>query len=415
MNTFGWLDTFYKDGLWISPEALTASPTSMCEDEELTESEGSNSCSSKSSHEQSSRTPSHSSAGTYSDSEISEKGTVDLRMPVFVKKFKNHQLFLWARLRTVPPKRDNEKGDSQCIATTKDARKVVGAIDVLQDNQGYLRKNCTWENCAWIVDSYAKGVLSCEFFHEALMGIAVRESLSDIPVFNRAFLQFADLEKKQLHFSSVGGKLKNGNELDSIIHKLNVEEMQSVIFQVLVSICIAQKRIKLKHHDLHLGNVMVTPRKQPGSWVVKTAAGTFTVPLLGYDATIIDFGLSSCVSIHGAGKDTNFQLSRLDSDLLCMGDSGTSSASRPSEIGKSWGVWDPDLEGDTGYDFCMFVESIVDTIVQERPLNMEKLTFLSELQKFSMTRCTDRNRPESKSLVDWAAVFKKFLVRGDLD
>lgn len=430
MNTLSWLDTFYKNGLWISPEALKSSNSSELmsdesesesgsgsEDKSGSEGEESRSCSSKSTHEEKAK---HGSVSTGS-SDQDDKETVDLRMPVFVKKFKNHQLYLWARLRTRPPNRDlgnkSRIDDSQCIATTKDARKVLGSIDILQDNQGYLRKNCTWEHCAWILDSYANGLLSCEYFHEALMGMVVRETLSDIPVFSRAFLQFADLEKKQLHFSRVGVSKKDGKELDSVIHTLQAEELHSVIFQVLVSICIAQKRIKLKHHDLHLGNVMVTRRNQPGTWVVTTPVGTYSVPLLGYDATIIDFGLSSCESVGGAlGSSPVVQLSRLDSDLLCMGDSATSSASKTTDIGKSWGVWDPDLDSDTGYDFTMFVESIVDATVHERPLHIQKLVFLSELQKFSLSRCTERNRPISKCLVDWAGVFKKFLTaKADLD
>ena len=399
------LEKFYTDKLWISPEALNASKSSDLA-RNLSQSEASRSC-----------TSSNSSSTCSEDEESLESGgSVELPLPVFKKKFKNHQLFLWARLRTKKPKRDRECleaidniHNSQCIATTRDFRKVVGSIDILGDNQGYLRKNCTWENCAWIVDPYAKGLLSCEFFHELVMGLTLREKVSDIPVFSRAFLQLADLEKKQLHFSNVGG-LTEAKELDTVIHDLNTEELHSIVFQVLVSLCIAQKRIKLKHHDLHLGNVMVTPRERPGYWKATTPVGIFNVPLLGYDATIIDFGLSSCESSSGE----KLQLSRLDSDLLCMGDSGTSSVSKESDIGKSWGVWDPDLEGDTGYDYCMFIESLVDTLVQERPLNITKLTFLSEVQKFSKARCTERNRPETKSVVDWSQVFKKFLV-SDLD
>jgi hypothetical protein len=394
------LEKFYYDKLWISPEALTASKS-----RDLNESEGSRSCSSRS--------------DSYDDESLeSSEASVDLPVPLFKKKFKNHQLFLWARLRVRKPKRDrasfdedcNGTHDSQCVATTKDFKKVVGSIDVLGDNQGYLRKNCTWENCAWIVDPYAKSLLSCEYFHELVMGLTLREKLLDIPVFSRAFLQFADLGKKQLHFSKVGG-VNEAKELDAIIHELRPEELQSIVFQVLVSICIAQKRVKLKHHDLHLGNVMITPRQSPGVWGVKTPVGIFTVPLIGYDATIIDFGLSSCEASFG---ENHLHLSRLDSDLLCMGDSGTSSVSNASDIGKSWGVWDPDLEGDTGYDFCMFIESIIDTIVQGRPLDITKLTFLSEVQKFSGAKCTGRNRPETKSTLDWEQVFKKFL-KTDLD
>jgi len=411
-EVLGLLEKVYVDKLWVSPEALdTSNSSNFNNDENASQSDGSRSCSSKSSS-------TNSSEEEESLQSSEDSSSVELPIPAFKKKFKNHQLFLWVRLRTKKPKRDreclescNDIHNSQCIVTTKDFRKVIGSIDVLGDNQGYLRKNCVWEHCTWIVDPFANGILSCEYFHELIMGLTLRETLSDIPVFSRAFLLLADLEKKQLHFSKVGGR-NGAKELDAVIHDLHLEELHSIVFQVLVSICIAQKRVKLKHHDLHLGNVMVSSRERPGSWEVQTPVGNFKVPLIGYDATIIDFGLSSCESLEG------IQLSRLDADLLCMGDSGTSSATNTSDIGKSWGVWDPELEGDTGYDFSMFIESIVDTVVQERPLNIKKLTFLSEVQKFSQTKCTGRNRPETKSIVHWSEVFNKFLVQGkktDLD
>jgi hypothetical protein len=387
MNIQSWLEKVYTDRLWISPEALKAQQvdhTDMSDSEsESLESYSKSSCSE-------------------SVDSLSDSSTVDLHMPVYVKKFNIQQLFMWARLRTGLSLRDASLAfsgihDSHCEAFTKDSKKVQGSIDLLQDSQGYLRKQCQWENIAWVRDPYSKSLLTCEFFHEACMGIVIRNYLADIPVFKRAFLQFADIEKKQLHFSMVGGK-----ELDTVIHLLNAVELQSVVFQVMVSLCIAQHRIRLKHHDLHLGNVMVVPRKEPGSWIVETPEGRFTVPLVGYDATIIDFGLSSCVV-------NDVSISRVDADLLALGDSGTSSVSKASDVGKSWGVWDPELTGDTGYDFTMFVESIVDNTTLERPLPIPKLIFLSELQKFAKSNCTERNRPVKKCDVNWKSLFETFL------
>jgi hypothetical protein len=379
-----WLEKLYADRIWISQEAL--------ESQKDVDNE---------SMEESSVESYSKSSDSESSDESDNSSTVKLNLPVYVKKFKIDQLFMWARLRTGLSLRDSKipgsEQDSHCTAFTKDARKIKGSIDLLQDSQGYLRKQCTWENIAWIQDPYARSLLTCEYFHEACMGIIIRNTLADIPVFKRAFLQFADIEKRQLHFSLVGTL-----ELDAVIHTLNAAELQSVIFQVLVSLCIAQDRIKLKHHDLHLGNVMIVPRKEPGSWIVETPVGKYTVPLFGYDATLIDFGLSSC-EVDGTS------ISRVDADLLALGDSGTSSVSRASDVGKSWGVWDPELTGDTGYDFTMFVESIVDSTVMERPLPIAKLIFLSELQKFANSNCTDRNRPIAKSEVNWKSLFDTFL------
>jgi len=394
---YTWLETFVRDKLWISEEAKQI--LILMETQSETQS--------SESHSDTESTTSESTEASKTSGKTFDFGPVG-----FVKKFNTSQLYLWARIRNKllirekgEPARKKSKSDleaqahdTQCIAVTVDNRKVLGAIDMLHDSKGYLRKYCTWENCMWVVDPFTQSILSTEYFHEALLCSAVSYFLADIPIFSRASLLCADLDKRQLHFSMV----TDGKEMDHEVHSMDALSLQSVIFQVLVSLCIAQDRIKLKHHDLHLGNVMLTPRKEQGVWHAKTSVGTFIVPLLGYDATIIDYGLSSCVV-------NDVSIARLDADLMEWGNSGTSSESRASNIGKSWGVWDPDLDGDTGYDFAMFIESIVDTILEERPLPMSKLSLLSEIQAFAQTFCTDRNRPITKSSVDWKALFTKFL------
>jgi hypothetical protein len=380
---YQWLELFFRDKLWLSEPAKAAL---LCSD---TESE---------------------SESEESDS-VSSGKTLDLGIETFVKKFDASQMSLWARIRTKLSIRDEKEPskkkqkiddihESHCITITSDDRKVIGAIDVLNDTRGYLRKYCTWENCIWVVDPYTKSLLCTEYFHEALMCTTVSQRLADIPTFSRASLLCADLDKKQLHFTLVSDAV----EMDQDVHSLEALELQSVIFQVLVSLCIAQERIKLKHHDLHLGNVMLSRRKEPGVWSAKTPFGIFLVPLMGWDATIIDYGLSSC-------EIDTISIARLDADLMQWGNSGSTSVSEPSDLGKSWGVWNPDLDGDTGYDFVMFIESIVDSVLDERPLPMTKLFLLSEIQSFAQTFCTDRNRPIQKSNVDWKALFTKFLPK----
>jgi hypothetical protein len=406
-----WLEKFYSDGVWISPEALAKSLSDSMSESEGMASESDSDISSLGSSETDSRTESHDSrshsdsgSGSNSgsgESDETEDKSVELSLPVFKKRFKVNQLYLWARLRTQPTTKEKLLGsfeDLQSVAMTLQKKKVKGLLDVLQDSQGYLRKYCEWVNCAWITDPFSRSVQSCEFFHECAMGMVINQALADVPVFMRASLHLADLEKKQLQFALVN----NGLELDSSVHKLSLEALHSVIFQVLVALCIAQERIRFKHHDLHLGNVMISPRKANGSWIAKTAYGMCTVPLVDYDATLIDFGLSSC-------KEGDIEISRLDTDLLVIGESGTSSCSHTSDVGKSWGVWDPELDGDTGYDFTMFVENLLEATCAERPLNIQKVTFLAELQKLSQTPCTDRNRPAQKSGLDWTAVLRNFL------
>jgi hypothetical protein len=145
---------------------------------------------------------------------------------------------------------------------------------------------------------------------------------------------------------------------------------------------------------------MVSSRTEQASIVLDSPEGLLTIPLVGYDATIIDFGLSSICKDQEA-------LIRLDIDLLIMGHSATSSQKSiaSQDLGKSWGTWEPELENDTGYDYAMFVESITDTVLRERPLNLDKIKLLIKLGDLITTPFTDRNRPENPSLVNWKKVW----------
>jgi hypothetical protein len=325
-------------------------------------------------------------------SQDSSSSAAEVHSQVFKKKFKPEQVDIWVRLRTEPTR---FQGNTFVDVYTTDDSVVKGDIDVMQDSRGYSRRFCTWVNALWAMDHYAKSLRCNEFFHEAVLSYAVKSALADIPVFARAALREINVSKRTLVFQNTQGK-----DLDSRVMRMTLSELKSAIAQVLVALRIAQHRISLKHHDLHLGNVMVTPRTCPGTWVVQTPEGLLNIPLDGYDATIIDFGLSSIV------KDGN-ALVRLDIDLLIAGNSAaTSQASRASsEIGKSWGAWDPELSNDTGYDYTMFVESITETVLRIRPMQMDKIALVYALQKLITTPLTDRCRPVHQSMIDWPGVW----------
>lgn len=330
-------------------------------------------------------------------SEVSTPSKAEVHSLVFAKKFKPQQVDIWIRLRTEPTR---FQGNSFVDVFTSDDTIVKGDIDVMQDSRGYSRRFCTWVNALWAVDHYAKSLRCCEFFHEALLSYAVKNVLGDIPVFARAALCEINVRKRTLVFRNTLGK-----DMDSRILRMSLAELKSAIAQVLVALRIAQHRISLKHHDLHLGNVMVTPRSTSGTWVVQTPEGILNVPLEGYDATIIDFGLSSIVQ-------DDKSLVRLDIDMLIAGNSATSSrASSASTIGKSWGAWDPDLSRDTGYDYTMFVESITETVLRIRPMQMDKINLVYALQKLISTPLTDRCRPINHSMIEWPKVWEALELK----
>jgi hypothetical protein len=371
-----WLIAFLKDG-WSAEDFIP--PFDDCE----TESSESSQSESEESDEETEMTD--------DASEITETKCAD---SVFYKKFKSDQIDLWIRLRTQASKFHalTVPVDTWCVG----GEVVRGEIDLINDSKGYSRRFCTWVNALWVYDGLSDCLRCNEFFHEALLSYFVRITMADVPMFSRAALVYANVQKRTLGFKKVQG----GNDMDKELYKMTCTQLHSCIAQVLVGIRLAQLRMKLKHHDLHLGNVMVSPRNEAGELEIQTPEGLVRIPLVGYDATIIDFGLSS--------MSEEKALVRLDIDLLIQGGSETShSNSRlTSDIGKSWGTWDPDLSGDTGYDFSMFIESVTETVLEERPLNLEKITMLAKLQELILTKFTERCRPQDPSLVDWAKVWK---------
>ena len=326
-----------------------------------------------------------------SNSSVSNECTPNL----FIKKFRKDQLELWVRVRT--EESTVRKLDLSCEVYGADGSLSKGSIDIMQTTRGYSRRFCTWINALWVVDSESKSILSNEFFHEALLSYAIRIFMNNVPMFSRAALVNIDTDKRTLTFQ----KVLHGKDFDHVIHSMTFLQLKSVIYQTLVGIRLAQHRLEFKHHDLHLGNVMVSPCAS-SSQIFDTPEGLLSVNVEGYEATIIDFGLSSL------SKEQS--LIRLDIDLLITGDSQTSSRQSvdTEDLGKSWGNWNPDLKGDTGYDYAMFIESVTEQIILERPLPMEKLNLLSQLQSLIKTSFTSRCRPVTPFMLDWAKVWKIF-------
>ncbi len=392
-----WLLALLKSG-WTAEDFIPSfSPRSKCSSKSSGDDDNDKEME-DSSEESMSGEESTDESNEFSEGESESNSEKNLPMKnslkVFYKKFKRDQIDLWIRLRTEASKFHSMTVpvDAWCVG----GEVVRGEIDLLQDTRGYSRRFCTWVNALWVYDSFSDCLRCNEFFHEALLSYFVRTSLADLPMFSRAALVYANVSKRTLGFKKVQG----GLDMDKELYKMNCAQLHSCIAQVLVGLRIAQFRMKLKHHDLHLGNVMVSPRPESSVLVLDTPEGSLKIPLVGYDATIIDFGLSS--------MSEEKALVRLDIDLLIQGGSeGSRSTSRlTSDIGKSWGTWDPDLSGDTGYDFSMFIESVTETVLEERPLDLQKITLLAKLQELITTKFTDRCRPQDPSLADWPKVWK---------
>ena len=310
-----------------------------------------------------------------------------------------------------------EGGDTWCLVSDKvpGKDKVLcshdGAIKACQEyvifkSRGRKRVNKTWMKIAYMSDTQAQE--GCEFFHELGVSMLVCKYLDDIPAFSMAKLLSAEWKG----VSPLKDLAKNGNthepwapgphlyfadakakELEESILDLTSEELHSVIKQVLVAIRIAQHRISLKHHDLHLGNVLLH-KEEDSEWVVETPEGVLKVPVKGYRAVIIDFGLSSAID-----PETKRQLRRLDEALLTAPPSNDSDSD-------GWGVWGPQLDGDNGYDLAMLAESLVEGLFMQRPLCIDKLKLVAALQPLVNINFTRRGRPAERCSIEWAKVFK---------
>lgn len=323
------------------------------------------------------------------DQTLNAKQTVLPNDPfVFCKEFEKELLETWCRVRVA--------NDGVTVCST-DGRVVQGSVERVHDRRGSSKKLCTWMETAWVSESAL--VKGNEFFHEAAVSRLVQQHLADIPVFSRGLLKTAGWQGSS-HKAVLTFQRVQGEELERIVNDMTLEEMRSVMLQVLAAICIAQQRIQLKHHDLHLFNVLITPKEEmePSVWTVNLPCGRVDVPLVGLHATIIDFGLSAATD-----PSTQKRHVRLDEELLMKKPRSEDSEMTDDD---DWGVWGPELASDTGYDFVMFVESFVEELVRDRPLNLEKLGLVASLQKLIDVEITSRGRPVEKTMVDWKAVFE---------
>ena len=246
-----WLIALLKDG-W-SAEDFIPSVSDESESEVSSESSGD-----YDEHDMESGSESEEMSESTEYSEVSEKkprketlkeskGEVtQCQETVFYKKFKRDQIDLWIRLRTQASKFHalTVPVDTWCVGGDV----VRGEIDLINDTKGYSRRFCTWVNALWVYDGLSDCLRCNEFFHEALLSYFVRTTMADLPMFSRAALVYANVAKRTLGFKKVLG----GKDMDKELYKMNCAQLHYCIAQVLVGLRLAQLRMKLKHHDLHL-------------------------------------------------------------------------------------------------------------------------------------------------------------------
>ena len=163
-----------------------------------------------------------------------------------------------------------------------------------------------------------------------------------------------------------------GVEMTDFLPALSLEDMKSIVMQVLVSMAWAQKICHFKHHDMHPGNIFIDQGIVPLEWKLPNGK---SLHLGGqYVARVADFGLSAITNPVSCTRHA-----RVDYELNSVSH-------------KSWGKWDHILQGNEGYDVAVFLACLKDDTEGEKKRWISKL--LRELGKHSSTfKMSSKGRP----------------------
>ena len=183
-----------------------------------------------------------------------------------------------------------------------------------------------------------------------------------------------------------------GVEMGAFLEALTLEDLKSIVMQILISMAWAQKLCHFKHHDMHPGNIFIEKTEVPLVWVLPNGkcmeiGGT-------YCARIADFGLSAITNPVSCTRHA-----RVDYELNSVSH-------------KSWGKWDHIYEGNEGYDVAVFLGCLRDDVEGDKKRWVSKL--LRELQKHSTPfKISRKGRPSEAVTCTTEAfldldVFKEF-------
>lgn len=324
----------------------------------------------------------------------------------FDKKLKPKNMQTWCKIKC------DEKASQFEIANVHGKSMFFTDLILMDDHKRNEKKDKkketeVWHNTAWIIDTKEKQFKCNEFFHEVAIATLVKLHLEDIPMFSKSKIMDAYFDKSNciIGFQNV----KDSLEFEHVANSLNTEDFINIVIQVLASLWIGQERIQLKHHDMHLGNVMITQNTDSVQTIqIKAKGKSLEIPIKNYHATIIDYGLSSATD-----PESSLRHCRLDEELLIKKTRSEQEDERGesiSTLSDEWGVWGQELQDDEGYDVAMFVESLTEELFKARPLQIEKLKIVSELQALTNINFTERGRPAERCTIDWNKVFRIFNI-----
>jgi serine/threonine protein kinase len=200
------------------------------------------------------------------------------------------------------------------------------------------RISCAIRKNAKEIDGATTVSMAEEFINEVEVGKVVRDVVNQVlpsPTFCRVFETWKTTVYGNIAMEDAGVSLED------VIYKMKLNQFKSIILQILISLCWAQKVSYFKHHDLHSGNAFMKRRNVKKTWELPSGS-SITLPDTNYQAIIADFGLSSITD-----PRTKTRHCRLDYGILDTEERG-------------WGIWEDGLEGNEGYDIAVLLHSLID-------------------------------------------------------
>jgi hypothetical protein len=164
-----------------------------------------------------------------------------------------------------------------------------------------------------------------------------------------------------------------GEEMGAFLDILSLDDLKSIVLQILISMAWAQNLCHFKHHDMHPGNIFLEYIPVPQDWSLPNGK---CMQLSGtYCARIADFGLSAITNPVSCTRHA-----RVDYELNSVSH-------------KSWGKWDHIFQGNEGYDIAVFLGCLKDDLESgEKKRWVSKL--LKELERNSKPfKISKKGRP----------------------
>lgn len=293
--------------------------------------------------------------------------------------------------------------DSAALALASELGPVLFVADTQEDAARWIAKQVIRQSlpsryAIQLTQRYetANEFLTDEFTNEVLINHLVTKALVH-PQLSPHFVQFlgayTHADNGYMLMERVQASLDDLFDHEEIepewASSLQAVHIAALMFQIVFAVSTMQAVLRLKHHDLHLGNVMIKRVDEStmfrGAYVKDAThfhyhvhGQNFYLPNGGLLIKIADFGTASATA---GGK----RVGRLDMPLF-------------NDDVDAWGVWDLHLDGQYGYDLQVLMSTC--PFGQDSPFRQDDalMSFMRRMARIIMKGGARVSRSERRPL-----------------